>query len=84
VEVYLLVLTWLFDLESTSVPGLSMRMNVPAYPEERVFKEVFASLCEGARLPEPILRVRGTPSIFSGERRDELYRCDEVRHLVKR
>ena len=68
-------------LESTSVSDLSMReMNVPAYPEERVFKEVFASLCEGARLPEPILRVRGTPDIFSGERRDELYRCDEVRH----
>lgn len=32
-------------------------------------------------LPEPILLVRGTPDIFSDERPEEVYRCDDVRHI---
>ncbi|CAA9457211.1 MAG: hypothetical protein AVDCRST_MAG14-1790 [uncultured Rubrobacteraceae bacterium] len=32
-------------------------------------------------LPEPILLVRGTPDIFRNERPEEVYRCDNVRHI---
>jgi hypothetical protein len=63
----------------TSISDLSMKeMNVPAYPEERIFKSVFAWWCEGAGLSEPILRVLENPEIFSGERQTNTYRCDDV------
>ena len=69
-------------LKSMSISALSLKeMNVPAYPEKRVFKNVFADRCEEVGLPEPSLLVRGTPDIFSGERPEEVYRCDEVRHI---
>lgn len=75
---------------STSISKLSEEeLNTPAYPEERIFKNVFAERwCEAegedalwrARpgSPEPVLRVDGRPGIFSGERLTEFYSCDDV------
>jgi hypothetical protein len=68
--------------KSMDIVDLSLKeMNVPAYPEKRVFKNVFAARCGEVGFPEPILLVRGTPDIFSGERSEEVYRCDEVHHI---
>ncbi len=56
-------------------------MNVPAYPEERVYKRVFADVwCEKTpSLPKPILVVYSRPEIFSGQRSETIYHCEDVR-----
>ena len=58
-------------------------MNVPAYPEERVYKSVFAEMwCERTlSTPKPILVVYGRPEIFSGQRSKTIYSCGGVRGL---
>ncbi|HSK99741.1 MAG TPA: hypothetical protein VK869_05340 [Rubrobacteraceae bacterium] len=56
-------------------------MNVSAYPEERVYKKVFAAMwCEttSSRL-EPTLIVYGRPEILSGEHPSTIYHCRDVR-----
>lgn len=69
-------------LKSMSITDLSLKeMNVPAYPERRVFKNVFGDRCEEVGFSEPILLMRGTPNIFSSERPEEVYRCDDMRHI---
>ncbi len=78
------------DWRSTRIGDLSEKeLNTPAYPEDRIFKNVFAERwCkEGgedtlrrarSEYPEPVLRVDGRPAIFSGERLAEFYSCDDV------
>jgi hypothetical protein len=55
-------------------------MNVPAYPEERVYKRVFAEIwCEKTTLfPKYFLVVSGRPEIFSGQSSKATYSCKEV------
>jgi len=52
-------------------------MNAPAYPEERVYKKVFADMwCETTpSLPKPFLVVSGRPEIFSGQSSKTVYYC---------
>ena len=56
-------------------------VNAPAYPEERVYKEVFADMwCEQtSSFPKPVLVVYGRPEIFSGQYSETVYRCQDVR-----
>lgn len=85
------VLTWDgTEWQSARIGDLAeQELNVPAYPEERVFKSVFAQRwCEGgsdnalqrARMgyPDPVLRVDGRFPPLSGERSSEFYGCDDV------
>jgi len=55
-------------------------MNVPAYPEEHVYKKVFAEMwCEKPlSSPEHILVVYGKPRITSGDRSKTTYHCKDV------
>ena len=55
-------------------------MNVPAYPEERVYKRVFAEMWCAKPLssPKPILLVYSRPEIVSGHRSKAIYHCNEV------
>ena len=76
--------------QGTGIANLAWQeLNTPAYPEERVFKSVFAQRwCEAGRdkelrrvqagYSEPVLRVDGRPDILSGERSAEFYSCDDV------
>lgn len=74
------------DWQITRIGNLSAKeLNAPAYPEERIFENVFARRwCEEGGedgqegYPEPILRVDGRPAILSGERLAEFYSCDDV------
>lgn len=56
-------------------------MNVPPYPEERVYKRVFADMrCEKPLpFPKPLLVVYSRPEIFSGQRSKTIYSCEDVR-----
>lgn len=56
-------------------------VRAPAYPEERVYKRVFADMwCERATSrPEPVLVVYGRPGILSGESPRTIYYCRDVR-----
>jgi hypothetical protein len=76
--------------QGTGIANLAWQeLNTPAYPEERIFKSVFAQRwCEAgsdeelrrvqAGYSEPVLRVDGRPDILSGERSAEFYSCDDV------
>ena len=76
--------------QGTGIANLAWQeLNTPAYPEERVFKSVFAQRwCEAgsdeelrrvqAGYSEPVLRVDGRPDILSGERSAEFYSCDDA------
>jgi hypothetical protein len=73
------------DWQGTGIGNLAVQeLNTPAYPEERIFKSVFAQRwCEAegpARTdrPEPVLRIDGRPAILSGERPSEFYGCDDI------
>ena len=78
------------DWQGTVIGNLAVQeLNTPAYPEERIFKSVFAQRwCEAgseeeiqstqAGYAEPVLRVDGRPNILSGERSTEFYSCDEA------
>ena len=56
-------------------------MNVPAYPEERVYKRVFAEMwCENPpSRSRSSLVVYGRPEIISGHRSKATYHCNELR-----
>jgi hypothetical protein len=78
------------EWQTTGIGNLSeQELNAPAYPEERVFKNVFArGWCEAgseeelrlvqAGYSEPVLWVYSRPNILSGERSAEFYSCDDV------
>jgi uncharacterized membrane protein YphA (DoxX/SURF4 family) len=69
-------------LRSKSIDQVALdEMNLPGYPEERVYKKVFAKRwCEEtAASALPVLAVHSTPEIFSGERSVKYYRCEDVR-----
>ncbi|MCA1728235.1 MAG: hypothetical protein LC751_02125, partial [Actinobacteria bacterium] len=74
------------DRRITRIGDLSAKeLNAPAYPEERIYENVFARRwCEEGGeeaqtgYSEPILRVDGRPAILSGERLAEFYSCDDV------
>jgi hypothetical protein len=55
-------------------------INAPAYPEERVYKKVFADMwCENTPLlPKPFLVVYGRPQIFSGQSSKTVYYCQGI------
>lgn len=85
------VLTWDgSEWQSARIGDLAEEeLNAPAYPEDRVFKSVFAERwCEKgsenalqrARMgyPDPVLRVDGRSPPLSGERSSEFYGCDDV------
>lgn len=64
------------------ITDLSLKeMNVPAYPERRIFKNVFGDRCEEVEFSEPILPMRGTLNIFISERPEEVYRCDDMHYI---
>jgi hypothetical protein len=74
------------DWRRTGIQNLAFQeLNTPPYPEERVFKSVFAQRwCEAEGLvradrPEPVLRIDGRPAILSGERPSAFYGCGDVR-----
>jgi hypothetical protein len=54
--------------------------NALAYPEERVYKQVFADMwCEkNSSTPKPVLTVYSRPEIFSGQRSKAIYHCEDV------
>jgi hypothetical protein len=65
----------------TSIYYMAMdEMNVPAYPEERVYKRVFAETwCEKPlSSSEHVLIVDGRPGIISGDRSKATYHCKDV------
>lgn len=76
--------------QTTRIGDLSEgELNAPAYPEERIFKNVFAGgWCETgseeasrrfqAGYAESVLRVDGRPNVLSGERSAEFYSCYDV------
>jgi hypothetical protein len=55
-------------------------MNVPVYPEVRVYKRVFAEMrCEKPQsFPRPTLVVYGRPGITSGDRSKSTYSCRDI------
>jgi hypothetical protein len=59
-------------------------MNVPAYPETRIYKRVFAEMwCENPQsFPRPILIVYGRPGITSGDRSKSTYFCRDVQESL--
>ncbi len=70
---------------STRISDMAMNeMNAPAYPEERVYKKVFADIwCEKtSSFPRPILVVYSRPEIVSGQRSRTIYHCKEVRERM--
>jgi hypothetical protein len=73
------------DWRRTGIQNLALQeLNTPPYPEERVFKSVFAQRwCEAEDLvragrPGPVLRIDGKPAILSGERPSAFYDCGDV------
>jgi hypothetical protein len=73
------------DWRRTGIQNLALQeLNTPPYPEERVFKSVFAQRwCEAedrvrADRPGPVLRIEGKPAILSGERPSAFYGCGDV------
>lgn len=54
-------------------------LNVPIYPEPRVFRRVAARICEYAHGSAGVrLLIREKPDLFTGQRRSELYDCDHL------
>ena len=55
-------------------------LNVPVYPEPRIFRRVAAEVC--ALVPQdqdgPRLRIFGKPNPLTGARRSEFYDCDHL------
>ena len=65
----------------TGISSMAMEeMNVPAYPEERIYKRVFADTwcAQTSPLPAPRLVVYGRPEIFSGHSSATVYHCEAV------
>jgi len=51
-------------------------LNVPAYPEDRVFKNVARYVCTDAEEPSSVrLTIEGKPDFTNGSREVEIYDC---------
>jgi hypothetical protein len=54
-------------------------MNVPAYPETRIYKGIAESLCQ--KLPDPrdlMLVVSGKPNWITGNSKESEYTCKTI------
>jgi hypothetical protein len=57
-------------------------LNVPPYPEERIFLNVARSLCAYAGTPAGMaLRISGKPDIVTGARQTRTYACSGLTAL---
>jgi len=55
-------------------------MNVPVYPEPRVFKAVARAICEYGREPDDVFLVLASrPEILTGTREVSSFRCADLR-----
>jgi hypothetical protein len=75
------VLTWNGSAwTSTSIQDLSIKeTGVPPYPEEYVFKTVFAKRwCDQSGPPKSILWTTSKPDILTGARSAAVFRCQDV------
>jgi hypothetical protein len=64
---------WFLDLNRWAYGEL----NVPIYPEPRIFRTVAAQVCGYA--PTVRLEIRGKPDLFTGVRQSQYYDCDHLR-----
>jgi hypothetical protein len=54
-------------------------LNVPLYPEPRIYKNVTRAFCESAgHSPDIKLRIKSKPKILSAARTSEYYDCDHL------
>ena len=54
-------------------------LNVPVYPEPRVYRRVARQICTyGQNASEIKLMIRGKPGPITGHREDEFYDCDHL------
>src|SRR5215831_7693346 len=57
-------------------------LNVPVYPEPRVFRRVAQTACELAHHDRGLkLMIKDRPDLLTGHREDESYDCDHLRYL---
>lgn len=55
-------------------------LNVPVYPEPRVFRRITEQVCTYAERPEDVqLGLREKPNLFTGVRATRYYDCDHLR-----
>lgn len=55
-------------------------LNVPVYPEPRVFRRITQQVCTYAERPTDVqLGLRERPNLFTGVRQTRYYNCDDVR-----
>lgn len=55
-------------------------LNVPVYPEPRVFRRITEQVCAYAERPEDVqLGLRGKPNLFTGVRVTRYYDCNHLR-----
>jgi hypothetical protein len=66
---------WFLDLNRWAYGEL----NVPIYPEPRVFRQVAARVCDYSGGSGIRLEIRGKPDLFSGARQSQYYDCDHLR-----
>jgi hypothetical protein len=66
---------WFLDLNRWSYGEL----NVPIYPEPRIFRTVAAHVCDYAHTPGVRLELKGKPDLFTGVRESQYYDCDHLR-----
>ena len=54
-------------------------LNVPVYPEPRIYRRVAQQICRYAEnSPDIVLRIKEKPNPFTGLRKSEYYDCDHV------
>ena len=54
-------------------------LNVPVYPEPRIYRSVARKICTYEKNPSEIkLMIRNRPNPFTGHREDEFYDCDHL------
>jgi len=54
-------------------------LNVPLYPEPRIYKNVAQAVCQYAgHSPDIKLRIKSKPKVLSGARTSEYYDCDHL------
>jgi len=66
---------WFLDLNRWSFGEL----NVPIYPEPRVFRQVAARVCGYSGEAGTRLEIRGQPDLFTAARQTQYYDCDHLR-----
>jgi len=66
---------WFLDLNRWAYGEL----NVPIYPEPRVFRQVAARVCSYSSDSGMSLEIRGKPDLFTGARQSEHYDCNHLR-----